>query len=124
MTKQQERERVEFAGKMSREFPDFTLAEVTEFAEELMRLARRHGKLAERECNGHQTWDGNWDEAAAKRDELAGERLEARITKLCERMGCGVKFGGDPRGYTVLLILPSGRGNTWGGDEHGWGVPQ
>ena len=31
--------------------------------------------------------------------------------------------GGDPRGYCTKLRLKSGRYNTWGGAEDGWGVP-
>jgi len=34
----------------------------------------------------------------------------------------GVKLSGDPRGYTVKLIVPSGRTNDWG--REGIGVPQ
>jgi hypothetical protein len=46
----------------------------------------------------------------------------ARIRKLLSNYpGVGVDFGGDPRGYVVKLILPSGRYNNMGGE--GWGIP-
>lgn len=41
-----------------------------------------------------------------------------------EKQGVVPDFGGDPRGYTVKLLLPDGSYNTWGGFECGWGVPQ
>lgn len=55
------------------------------------------------------------------------EREEARAQKnviaACSELGLVPDFGGDPRGYTVKVKLPSGRYNTWGGKEDGWGVP-
>lgn len=41
-----------------------------------------------------------------------------------EKHGVVPIFGGDPRGYTVKILLPDGSSNTWGGFECGWGVPQ
>lgn len=41
-----------------------------------------------------------------------------------EKHGVVPIFGGDPRGYTVKLLLPDGTYNTWGGFECGLGVPQ
>jgi hypothetical protein len=108
MTATNRLEVLEFACLMAREFPEVKPAQLAE----LMSLAKRHGKLAERECNVGDVSDKTW------------ERLEAKIRAICEEIGCGVKLGGDPRGYTVKVIVPSGRYNTWGGAEDGWGVPQ
>ena len=49
-------------------------------------------------------------------DEMAAWTSPSRRVTIAE-------VGGDPRGYTLKLRLPSGKGNTWGGDECGWGVP-
>lgn len=49
-------------------------------------------------------------------------RNRPNTTKVCEEIGCAVVFGGDPRGYTVKLILPSRLSNHWGGET--FGVPQ
>lgn len=49
---------------------------------------------------------------------------EARITWALRGTGISPVYGGDPRGYTVKLILPTARSNTIGGLEAGWGVPK
>ena len=114
-------------------------------ARSLLRLARAHGNLAAQHCNGpahlngpapydwqkqpeqHAAWikrNGEaaeaW-EAAREKKELA---VEKRITDICAGFKLPVIFGGDPRGYTVKVKFPSGRYNTFGGAEEGWGVPQ
>jgi hypothetical protein len=107
MTAQRQTEVAEFIVAMAREFP----AARAEQLVELMRLAKRHDALAVRECNVGDVTDTAW------------ERIQAKIGELCKEIGCKVKCGGDPRGYTVKVFLPSGRYNTWGGAEEGWGVP-
>ena len=83
-------------------------------AQRLMRYGATYAGIQERACNGHQDWQGNWDEAAAKRDELKEERLEARITKLCKEFDCVPEFQGDPRGATIKIKVSDGFTNDWG----------
>lgn len=111
-----------------REFGDFVNAlarngvqHPTDEALELARLARRHHRLAERHCNGDCRSCG--EEAGWPDVCKADERLEARIEKRAAALGFKVQFGGDPRGYTVSLVLPDGSYNSWGGKESGYGVP-
>lgn len=77
------------------------------------RLAQTHRRLQECDCNGELTDGGRKSEA----------RIEARIRELVAMLpdaGRGritVKFSGDPRWYTVKLVVPGDRGgNTWGRD--------
>lgn len=69
------------------------------------------------------------DEAQTKAMERREMLLEKRIAELVAALPTvqgqpiTVKFGGDPRGYTVKLIMASGKSNTWGGAEDGYGVP-
>lgn len=49
---------------------------------------------------------------------------EVSIKNLCQPYGFTPILGGDPRGFTVKLLFPSGIYNTWGGKESGYGVPQ
>ena len=60
-------------------------------------------------------------ERAVKRLERKESQLENRVKALVERIGCGVKFNGDPRGFAVKLT-GLGTYSTWGGLEDGWGV--
>lgn len=83
-------------------------------AQRLLRYGATLGRIAERQCNGHQTWDGRWDEIAAKRDDDKEERIQARVTKLCESIGCRPIFGGDPRGATLKIQVADGYTNDWG----------
>ena len=123
MTKQDMLDQIEFVSKLYEETPDGALDKLApgslrQDANELMRLARRHGRLQERRCNEDLGMSG----------ERADARLEARIEKLIEQPSMAsikrVLFGGDPRGFTVKVFLTSGDWNTWGGKENGWGVPQ
>lgn len=111
MTATSNREALEFAFLMG-ETGKLRLSETMQ----LMRLARAHGRLAEIDC----TQDGGMTEKQRRRSD----RIEQQISALLAPSRIKVNFGGDPRGYTVKLILPSGRYNTWGGAEDGWGVPQ
>lgn len=58
-----------------------------------------------------------------KTEEKADARACARVEELGKKYGCRVKCSGDPRGYCVKVLLPSGAYNTWGGPESGWGIP-
>jgi len=84
------------------------------FATRLMRYGATLGAIAERQCNGHQTWNGDWDEKAAKRDEAKEERIETAVSKLCKEFDCVPDFQGDPRGATLKIKVPSGKTNDWG----------
>ena len=50
-------------------------------------------------------------------------RAETRIRAALNGSGVTADFSGDPRGYVVKLHLPSGKYNTFGGLESGYGVP-
>lgn len=75
--------------------------------DKLRELARRHHRLQEEYCNGVFDTD-EW----ARRDE----RIEARIIALLAPYDVTPKFGGDPRGCTVKLQVPSGKTDDWGAE--------
>lgn len=50
-------------------------------------------------------------------------RARQRIKDACKPYGIKPIFSGDPRGACVKLILPSGKHNSFGGEEHGYCVP-
>jgi plasmid stability protein len=80
----------------------------------ILRHAATHGRYAEAECCRElEPWE-------AKKAAQTEKRLEA----LAEELGVTLSLEGDPRGFTVKLKTPkSGKYNTWGGAETGWGVP-
>ena len=102
----------------------FPWEEICGAADKFMKLARTLERINVRECNGYSSPNPYFraDLAEAK-DRVARARTEARLKDLCRHYGFGLNLGGDPRGFAVKLILPTGRYNTWGGKEEGYGVP-
>lgn len=111
MTTTRARAQWEFTARLAREAPGMCVGDM----EELMLLARRLARIAERQCNGHQTPSGDWDEAAEKRDERAEGRIVARVRAILAPHGCEAVFSGDPRGAAVKVRVPSGATDDWGG---------
>jgi len=78
-------------------------------------------RVYERQCNGHQKPNGDWDEAASNADDRLEEKLEARLREVFKVAGLGLYLNGDPRGNPVGILTPkTGRYNTMGGREDGW----
>ena len=85
---------------------------------DLRRFAKAYARIQMRWCNDNMS---DMERARVEKREVS---LEALIRD-CAASIPGVKsvlFTGDTRGYTVRLMLESGRFNTWGGAESGWGV--
>ncbi len=126
------KERDDFIAVLVRALPEHSPMQVTNAARLLLRHAKTHGNVACMECNG----PGDWVHRLAIKDaskeyekhqawcNKRTEQLERRITEICQSIGVRPNFGGDPRGYTVKLHLPTGAYNTMGGQEEGYGVPQ
>ena len=89
----------------------------------ICRMATTYGRMQEEACSVEFT-----DREERRRDRKA-ETLEASMRELVRMLWADtgepwtVKFGGDPRGYTVEILIPGTRGNTWGGSSDGYGVP-
>ena len=77
--------------------------EVWPAVRDLPGIARRLTKVFERQCNGYQTGSGDWDEAAAKRDEAREARLTNRALELAAQCGARLYVQGDPRGWPLYL---------------------
>ncbi len=126
------KERDDFIAVLVRALPDLAPHQVTTAARLLLRHAKTHGNIAEAECNGPGDWVHRLDGKAASAEyerhqawcDKRTEQIERRITEICQSIGVRPNFGGDPRGYTVKLHLPTGAYNTMGGAEDGYGVPQ
>jgi len=130
MTKQQERD--QFIAQLVRALPEKPAHVVADAARLLMRHAKTHGNLAVAECNGPGDYVNRipYPEAGhiyaehQRRIEKKTQQIEGRIIAICAELGLVAILGGDPRGYTVKVKLPTGAYNTLGGREDGYGVPQ
>lgn len=128
------KEREEFIAHLVADYcPAHSIYDICTAARALLRHARTHGNLAVDQCNGayYQLTGGRgpapsqeridaWEAQREKREAAC----EKRIKEICAEFNLPVTLGGDPRGYTVKVKLPSGAYNTWGGSEEGYGVPQ
>ncbi len=83
----------------------------TASAAHLIRLALKYDRMQVEKCN--QPVDDAFHDTES--------RLASKITRAAKRRLCGVLLGGDPRGCTVKLTVPSGETNDFG--KTGWCVP-
>ena len=82
-------------------------------AETIHKAARSLHHLAEVECNG------DLSKRQATRQANLGKQVTALLT---ERGAVKVQINGDPRGYAVKAVFPTGEYNTWGGRDDGFGI--
>jgi hypothetical protein len=77
----------------------------------IARHAKTHRNYAEAACNRSLT------PAEERKVDQIETRIRALVAQLETHDGqpVGVKFTGDPRGYTVKLVIPGAPGTTWGG---------
>lgn len=98
-----------------------TTSEILKVCSLITRHAKTYARFQEAACNREMT---SWE---VRREA----QVEARIVALVESLphtGEGpiaIKLQGDPRGFTVKLVLPPcyRAYDTWGGVEDGFGVP-
>lgn len=89
-----------------------TAASVAQDAMALQKLGRRANKLAERACS-----DSSYSEEKQAAEEA---RIASKVDNILRPYGLTAKISSDPRGYCLKIQgLP---GNTWGGDEEGFGI--
>lgn len=105
-------------GEQTKTFTEFTRTkEWSEFyslAMNLMKRARTCNRLATKACKVELT----------EREQLRDERNDDAIADIANLLGVSLEVQGDPRGFTVKVrTTKTGRGNTLGGAEVGWGVP-
>jgi hypothetical protein len=103
----------------------------------MLRYAETLNRLAEAQCNGDYPCDNGQRETKAcaecsmgyapetlARDGTCRDcRTTNRAEKLAESCGFRLLTSGDPRGYVVRVLFPSGAYNTLGGADQGYGVP-
>ena len=108
------KEQMEFVAMVAQEYSTLNPYQVGCLAKRLMGFARKAERNAVNLCN-----------VADYKDQRDGIKkgLDNLLDEYQMKSCAGFKVGGDPRGYTLKMILPSGKYNTFGGKEDGWGVP-
>ena len=106
-----QREREEFLSAFAREFPNAR----HEVALLMLRNASAEQRYNEI-CSSIEVSDRE-----ARRLDKASERRTERMRELCRSIGAELVENGDPRGYSYLIRVPSGRTTDWG--NRGIGIP-
>lgn len=114
-------DREEFLVRLAIELPGVPPTAILDYGRAILRAARKLDRLAVALCNGDVDPD-SYDAAKARAVARVQRALDG-LAEWTDRRVTIAEVGGDPRGHTLKLRLPSGKGNTWGGDECGWGVP-
>ncbi len=60
------------------------------------------------------------DRELRESERLMIDHVRSSAQIYAKSLGLPISFGGDPRGYSVKVTLPSGRSNHWGGGT--WGL--
>lgn len=96
-------------------FPSFEKPIARGEVQETCSLICRHGasikRLAERDCNQ------GLSDAERETDKMHEARIRELVATLPKVNGEAIRaeFQGDPRGSTVKLVMPDGRGDSFGG---------
>ena len=107
------RDMAEIVAVLAEAMPTVPPQMVAARALQFCKAARVIERNAVNQCNG----------VDSPRTEARALKAANAVATLASECGFTPRLGGDPRGYTLKLILPTGRYNTWGGVEDGWGVP-
>lgn len=129
MARASKKEREEFVAVLTRACPQVGAIHVAQVAGRLMRHGATYARLQEDSCNGHPIQSqygadialvGRLQEKWDKRIEAESERMEKLLATAAQELGLVANFEGDPRGYTVKLMMPDGKSNNLG---EGFGIP-
>jgi len=92
---------------------EITPLKLADYVVELSVLAGRIGRRAVQGCNYEFT----------PRMERADNQDYSRVAEIVQELGLpGFKRQSDARGYAIKFLLRSGRYNSMGGREEGWGI--
>lgn len=119
MSKQDQENRANLVAQIARLRPDAKAHEIAADVTALARIGTRAARHAARMCSEEGYYNAHVDEDG---NDTLDDKLEAKAQKIAEKYGLTARTAGDPRGYVLYLTGPGLRGNTWGGDEHGFGI--
>ncbi len=73
------------------------------------------GRCLCRDYGSYRDTPGDIGHGTVPRIAVQEARITARVEKLAAKHGLGLISGGDPRGAVLIVKVPSGRSNDWGG---------
>jgi hypothetical protein len=112
MDREQKYHLAELAAHIAKE-SDTTPGPASAIAIQLVGISTRLQHYHETQCNYGLT----------DKQERRIETLRKKAKSLIDALGWKVNhFNSDPRGYSIYVDLPSGRYNTMGGKENGYGI--
>lgn len=118
-TKADRDNRTRLALELARLCPGISATQIARDVETLANIGARLHRHEERMCsyedyyNSHTAEDGS---------DPTAERLEKKAAAIAAKFGATITARGDPRGYCLYVHKAGLRGNTWGGNEHGFGI--
>ena len=96
------KDREKFVAHLARELPCLSVTRVVDLARLLLRASAVLQQINDDAYNGDLT----------EMQKRSGKRILARVMLACQEVGLVARGGsGDPRGPSLLLKLPSGRGD-------------
>jgi len=69
----------------------------------LISIGKSLHRLFEKQCNGFQDYQGNWDEDASIKADKREEKLTKEAHKIAKELKAYVYIQGDPRGATIYI---------------------
>lgn len=85
----------------------------------LARIGERAASHAARMCSEEAYYNAHTTEGGG---DPTDDKLERKAQTIAKKYGLVARTEGDPRGFVLYLKGAGLRGNTWGGDSHGFGI--
>ena len=105
---------------MSRAFPGVPAAKIADDIAALGKIGAHAHRHAEKMCSDESYYNRMTGEDG---DLWIKTNFAENVRAILARYpGMRAAFHGDPRGYVLYLHHRAIPGNTWGGDEHGYGI--
>lgn len=119
MDKQDRENRMRLVAELAKLCPEMPANQIVADVNALGSIGSRLKRHEENMCSYEHYY--NWHISADGETDKTAERLKARAAKIAAKYGARVETG-DVRGYVLHVHRTGLRGNTWGGDEHGYGI--
>lgn len=119
VSKADQENRMALVTQIARLCPHVSASVIAADVRKLGTIGKRAHRHAERMCSEEGYYNAHTDEDG---NDTLDDKLEAQAQKIASKYGLQARTAGDPRGFVLYVTGKGIRGNTWGGDEHGFGI--